>query len=47
MVSEEPVEIDDSRFIDTSFPGFAELMNRLGADFQPFGALDALRRTPM
>jgi 3-phosphoshikimate 1-carboxyvinyltransferase len=47
MVSEEPVEIDDSRFIDTSFPGFAELMNRLGADFQPFAALDALRRTQM
>jgi 3-phosphoshikimate 1-carboxyvinyltransferase len=47
MVSEEPVEIDDSRVIDTSFPGFAALMNRLGADFQPFGALDALRRTQM
>jgi 3-phosphoshikimate 1-carboxyvinyltransferase len=44
MVSEEPVEIDDSSFINTSFPKFAELMNRLGADFQPVDAADLLRR---
>lgn len=31
MVSREPVSIDDSRPIDTSFPGFADLMNGLGA----------------
>ncbi len=30
--SREPVRIDDASFIDTSFPGFADLMNRLGAD---------------
>ncbi|HEX6102502.1 MAG TPA: 3-phosphoshikimate 1-carboxyvinyltransferase, partial [Alphaproteobacteria bacterium] len=28
----EPVTIDDAAPIETSFPGFAELMNRLGAD---------------
>src|SRR5206468_3604983 len=27
----EPVRVDDSAFIDTSFPGFAELMRGLGA----------------
>ncbi|MBI4185082.1 MAG: 3-phosphoshikimate 1-carboxyvinyltransferase [Proteobacteria bacterium] len=27
-----PVRIDDASFIDTSFPGFARLMNALGAD---------------
>jgi 3-phosphoshikimate 1-carboxyvinyltransferase len=26
-----PVQIDDIGFIDTSFPGFVALMNRLGA----------------
>jgi 3-phosphoshikimate 1-carboxyvinyltransferase len=31
MVAEQPVEIDDGSPIDTSFPGFAVLMNRLGA----------------
>lgn len=30
--SEQPVRIDDSTFIATSFPGFTENMNRLGAD---------------
>lgn len=30
-VSAEPVTVDDGSFIDTSFPGFVELMNRLGA----------------
>jgi 3-phosphoshikimate 1-carboxyvinyltransferase len=28
----EPVTVDDAAPIETSFPGFAELMNRLGAD---------------
>lgn len=31
MVSLEPVSIDDSRPMDTSFPAFADLMNGLGA----------------
>jgi 3-phosphoshikimate 1-carboxyvinyltransferase len=30
MASKSPVTIDDSRFIMTSFPGFADLMNSLG-----------------
>ncbi len=31
MGSVEPVQVDDSTFIDTSFPGFVGLMNGLGA----------------
>ena len=31
MATREPVEIDDGSAIDTSFPGFAGLMNGLGA----------------
>ena len=31
MGSVEPVQVDDSAFIDTSFPGFVGLMNGLGA----------------
>ena len=31
MASAEPVAVDDSGFIDTSFPGFVDLMNSLGA----------------
>ncbi|HEY7581327.1 MAG TPA: 3-phosphoshikimate 1-carboxyvinyltransferase [Acetobacteraceae bacterium] len=30
-----PVTVDESGFIDTSFPGFAELMNRAGAALAP------------
>ena len=30
MASEKPVNVDDGSVIDTSFPGFAELMNGLG-----------------
>ncbi|MFN3658426.1 MAG: 3-phosphoshikimate 1-carboxyvinyltransferase [Pseudolabrys sp.] len=33
LASENPVRIDDSAFIATSFPGFVELMRSLGADF--------------
>ena len=33
LASENPVRIDDSAFIATSFPGFTELMRSLGADF--------------
>jgi 3-phosphoshikimate 1-carboxyvinyltransferase len=32
LASENPVRIDDSTFIATSFPGFVELMRSLGAD---------------
>ena len=32
MVTEAPVDIDDGAAIATSFPGFADLMNGLGAD---------------
>jgi 3-phosphoshikimate 1-carboxyvinyltransferase len=32
LASENPVRIDDSAFIATSFPGFTELMRSLGAD---------------
>ena len=32
MAARAPVEIDDSQMIGTSFPGFVELMNGLGAD---------------
>jgi 3-phosphoshikimate 1-carboxyvinyltransferase len=35
MVAEQPVEIDDGSPIETSFPGFADLMNRLGAQIAP------------
>jgi 3-phosphoshikimate 1-carboxyvinyltransferase len=32
LASKEPVRIDDSAFIATSFPGFVDLMKGLGAD---------------
>jgi 3-phosphoshikimate 1-carboxyvinyltransferase len=32
MAARQPVQIDDGDAIDTSFPGFVALMNRLGAD---------------
>lgn len=32
LASEQPVRIDDSAFIATSFPGFVDLMRSLGAD---------------
>jgi 3-phosphoshikimate 1-carboxyvinyltransferase len=33
--AEEPVSVDDARPVDTSFPGFAEMMNDLGARIGP------------
>jgi 3-phosphoshikimate 1-carboxyvinyltransferase len=33
LASDNAVHIDDSAFIATSFPGFVELMRKLGADF--------------
>lgn len=35
MATPQPVTVDDSRFIDTSFPGFVVLMNKLGAHIDP------------
>jgi 3-phosphoshikimate 1-carboxyvinyltransferase len=32
LASEKPVQADDTAFIATSFPGFADLMRSLGAD---------------
>jgi 3-phosphoshikimate 1-carboxyvinyltransferase len=32
LATEQPVGVDDARFIDTSFPGFVALMNGIGAD---------------
>lgn len=31
-ITDEPVRVDDGTIITTSFPGFAEMMNRLGAN---------------
>ncbi|MBO1324552.1 3-phosphoshikimate 1-carboxyvinyltransferase [Acetobacter sp. TBRC 12305] len=33
LVAQKPVAIDDTAFIDTSFPGYLDLMNTLGAGF--------------
>jgi 3-phosphoshikimate 1-carboxyvinyltransferase len=35
IAAQGPVRIDDGAMIDTSFPGFAALMNGLGADIRP------------
>jgi 3-phosphoshikimate 1-carboxyvinyltransferase len=35
LAAREPVRIDDSRPIATSFPDFVRLMNQLGASFEP------------
>jgi 3-phosphoshikimate 1-carboxyvinyltransferase len=34
QVTDEPVRVDDGGFIDTSFPGFADLMRGLGASIE-------------
>jgi 3-phosphoshikimate 1-carboxyvinyltransferase len=34
MASDRPVSVDDAAFIDTSFPGFALLMNGIGASLR-------------
>ena len=31
VATDQPVTVDDAGFIDTSFPGFVDLMNRAGA----------------
>jgi 3-phosphoshikimate 1-carboxyvinyltransferase len=33
LATDNPVRIDDSAFIATSFPGFVEVMRSLGCDF--------------
>jgi 3-phosphoshikimate 1-carboxyvinyltransferase len=35
MASAQPIAVDDSTFIDTSFPGFVPMMNGLGAKIGP------------
>jgi len=35
LATREPVAVDDGSPIDTSFPGFADLMNGLGAKIEP------------
>jgi 3-phosphoshikimate 1-carboxyvinyltransferase len=35
LASEKSVSVDDATFVATSFPGFAEVMNSLGADIGP------------
>jgi 3-phosphoshikimate 1-carboxyvinyltransferase len=37
-VSKAPVTVDGAETIDTSFPGYAALMNRLGARIEPAGS---------
>ena len=37
LAAREPVQIDDSRPIATSFPDFVPLMSRLGANFREAG----------
>ena len=32
LASEKPVRVDDTAFIATSFPGFAEMMRRMGGE---------------
>ena len=32
LASDQPVQVDDTSFIATSFPGFVETMRALGAD---------------
>jgi 3-phosphoshikimate 1-carboxyvinyltransferase len=32
LAAEQPVRVDDSAFIATSFPGFVELMKGMGAE---------------
>lgn len=41
LAAREPVAVDDGRPIDTSFPGFAALMNGLGASIRPLRSAGA------
>jgi 3-phosphoshikimate 1-carboxyvinyltransferase len=33
LASQKPVQVDDTAFIATSFPGFVEMMRAMGADY--------------
>ena len=35
LMTAAPVSVDDAGFIDTSFPGFVDLMNGIGANIGP------------
>lgn len=41
MATAQPVTVDDGSAIQTSFPGFSNLFNSLGADIQPVGMTHA------
>jgi len=32
LASDKPVQVDDTAFIQTSFPGFVEMMRRMGGE---------------
>jgi 3-phosphoshikimate 1-carboxyvinyltransferase len=32
LASEQPVRVDDTAFIQTSFPGFVDMMRRMGGE---------------
>ena len=34
LASEQPIEVDEAQMIATSFPGFVQVMQSLGADIQ-------------
>jgi 3-phosphoshikimate 1-carboxyvinyltransferase len=38
LAAREPVRVDEPGMIATSFPGFVELMNRLGGSIEAVGA---------
>ena len=38
LAARKPITVDDGTMIDTSFPGFVELMNGLGARIAPADA---------
>jgi len=40
LVAEQPVRIDDTAMIDTSFPGFADRMRAIGANFDDSGGTE-------
>jgi 3-phosphoshikimate 1-carboxyvinyltransferase len=41
LAAQTPISVDEPQMIATSFPGFVELMGRLGADMGPHGAAGA------
>jgi 3-phosphoshikimate 1-carboxyvinyltransferase len=41
MAARAPVTVDDGAFIETSFPGFADLLNALAGDGGPGGPIGA------